>query len=93
MQLDMNPKTEKAMVALEEKSIEALSEALGRGGEMDDTEKAAVKLLGVVAKNRQTLTARSALNFQMAREITSDPAAMRKYVAATNPQLTAQLNE
>lgn len=58
-------------------------------GEITDAERAAIKILAIVAKNRQTMTAREALHFNMASAL-SDPEQLKKYVQTTCPQLTGK---
>lgn len=48
--------------------------------------KVAVKMMGVVAKNRQTLTNRAAVEFGMAQIIATDDG-LKKYVTATSPHI------
>ena len=76
---------------LEDLSMTAIKAAL-TGKKASDSEevKIAVKVLGIVAKTRQTLTNRSAIEFGMASSIGSDEQ-LKKYVAVTNPQVQKAL--
>jgi hypothetical protein len=73
---------------LETKAIAVVNGLLDSSVEATDAERAAVKVLGIVAKNRQTMTAREALHFNMAVSL-SDPDQLAKYVQTTCPQLAA----
>ena len=48
------------------------------------------EMLGVVAKNRQTMTNRSAIDFHIASSI-ADEKQLRNYIATTNPQIQKAL--
>ena len=75
------------MNELEDLSLGVISNALNDKIDADDDKvKVAVKMMGVVAKNRQTVMHRAAVEFGMAQYITDD-AGMAKYIAATNPQI------
>ena len=75
------------MSKLEDMSLDTIKEALkGEISADDDKVKVAVKMMGVVAKNRQTLTNRSAIEFGMA-QIIADEAGLKKYVKITSPQI------
>lgn len=77
---------------LEDLSLRKIKEAL-EGKIASDSEeiKISVKVLGIVAKNRQTLTNRSAIEFGMASYLGSEEQ-LKKYIAATNPQIQKALN-
>jgi len=90
-QMELTPKSEQKWNELEEMSLDAVRSAIKRGGEMDDSEKAAVKALGIAAKNRQTSTARAALHYNMAAAIGS-PDELKRYISITNPVVTKSLN-
>ena len=75
---------EKAMSELEDTAIQVVHDAIKRGGDMDESERAAVKALNVVSKNRQTSTARAGLAFHMAEKI-FDGKELRRYVETTSP--------
>lgn len=90
MTMEMNETTEKKWSELELNALAAVKTAIDRGGDFDDSEKAAVKILGVAAKNRQTLTAREALRFNMAAMI-ADPEQLKRYISATAPKVQKAL--
>jgi hypothetical protein len=56
----------------------------------DEKVKVAVKTMSVVAKNRQTLTHRVAIDFGMATSIASDKE-MKKYIENTQPHIRKAL--
>ena len=89
-QMELTPETEQKWTELEEMSLDAVRTAIKRGGDLDDSEKAAVKALGIAAKNRQTSTARAALHFNMANAIGS-PDELKRYISVTNPVVTKAL--
>ncbi len=75
------------MNAIEDASMEAIQQALGGKMDADDDKvKIAVKMMGVVAKNRQTVMHRSAVEFGMAQFVT-DEAGLQRYLKATQPQI------
>ena len=85
--LEMTNAKAKEMSDIEDMSLATVKEALNDEIEADDDKvKVAVKMMGVVAKNRQTLTNRSAIEFGMA-QIIADEKGMKRYVAATCPQI------
>jgi len=71
---------------LEDGALGMMQDVIDGNRDMDDVAKGAMKILNVVAKNRQTLTAREASRFHMACAI-SDETALKKYVNATQPQI------
>lgn len=83
-QMELTPQSEQKWTELEQISLDAVRSAIQRGGELDDSEKAAVKTLGIAAKNRQTSTARAALHFNMASSI-ADPEELKRYIQTTSP--------
>ena len=75
------------MNAIEDASMEAIQQALDDKMDADDDKvKIAVKMMGVVAKNRQTVMHRSAVEFGMAQFVT-DEAGLQRYLKATQPQI------
>lgn len=89
--LTMLPKKIEQMDKMEDLSMEAINAALNDEIDADgDKVKVAVKMMGVVAKNRQTLTHRKAVDFNMAGVALSDEQ-LRKYVNATSPQIKKAL--
>lgn len=79
------------MSEIEDKSLETIREALNDDIEADDEKvKVAVKMMGVVAKNRQTLTNRTAVEFGMAHSIATETE-LKKYIAVTHPQIKKAL--
>jgi len=89
-QMELTPQSEKKWNELEDLSLDTVRTAIQRGGELDDSEKAAVKALGIAAKNRQTSTARAALHFNMASSI-GDAEELKRYIQTTNPVITKAL--
>lgn len=82
-------KTEK-MQNLEDAAIDVLNNVLKGEREVDEQAKVAMKTLAVVAKNWQTLTHKTAIEFTMASSIGTE-AELKKYVAVTNPQVKKAL--
>jgi len=77
----------KKMSEIEDMSLDTIKQAIqGDINADEDKVKVAVKMMGVVAKNRQTLTNRSAIEFGMAQIIATE-AGLKKYVEITNPQV------
>ena len=75
----------------EDLSLDIIKKTLkGEINAENDEVKVAVKMLGIVAKNRQTMTNRSAIEFGMATSIATD-GQLKKYVEATNPQIQKAL--
>ena len=66
---------------------DALSGTIDAG---DDCVKVASKMLGVAAKNRQTLTNRSAIEFSMASSVGTEKE-LKNYIAVTNPKVRKAL--
>jgi len=88
--LEISETKEKKLDELESQAITIIGETLKEQRDFDDLAKTAIKLLGVVAKNRQTLTARSALGFNMAWTIGTDKE-IANYIKVTNPVIRRQL--
>ncbi len=85
--LTMTEAKAKQMDNIEDMSMATIQDALNDQIEADDDKaKIAVKMMGVVAKNRQTVMHRSAVEFGMAQFIT-DEAGLERYLKATNPQI------
>ena len=81
------------MNAIEDASMDIIQQALS--GKLDadgDNVKIAVKMMSAVAKNRQTMMHRGAVEFRMVMAIASE-AEMKKYLEATNPQIKKALGE
>jgi len=72
---------------LEAMSIKTLKEYIGGNRQGGDDIRIAAQMMQVVAKNRQTTTAREALRFNMITSITDDPKTLTKYAKATQPQI------
>lgn len=85
--LQMTEAKAKGLGEIEDLSMATVKQALkDEIGADDERVKVAVKMLGMVAKNRQTMTNRSAIEFGMVSSIATE-AQLKKYVAATNPQI------
>ena len=72
---------------LEMASLKVLLGVLKDGKVMSDEGKVAMQALNVVGKNRQTLTAREGIRFSMAKTLARDPEQLKKYVAASQPEI------
>lgn len=81
----------KKLDEIEDLALDTIREAL-KGEIAADAEevKIAVKIASIVAKNRQTSTHRSAIEFGMATGIAT-PEELKKYIEITNPQVTKAL--
>jgi hypothetical protein len=89
--LEMTQAKAEKLSAVEDKAIEVVRDALGGVTASDSDEaKLAIKTLNIVAKNRQTLTARQAIGFSMAQAVGTDKE-LKQYIAVTNPQVRAAL--
>lgn len=89
--LQMTKAKAEVLDEVEDLSLVTIKQALKGDLDADDDKvKVAVKMMGVVAKNRQTMTNRSAIEFGMATSIASEEQ-LRKYVEATNPQIQKAL--
>ena len=84
--LDMTEAKIKDLDSLETSAITIMQKVMKDERDMDDTAKAAIKVLNMVAKNRQTLTAREGIRMSMVTYI-ADEAELKKYVLATQPQI------
>ena len=79
------------MSAIEDTSMEIITQALSDQIDADsDKVKIAVKMMSAVAKNRQTMMHRAAVDFRMALSIASE-SELKKYLKATNPQIQKAL--
>ena len=76
---------------VEDLALDTIKDAL-KGTIPADTEevKVAVKTMSMVAKNRQTTTHRTAIEFGMATSIGTEEQ-LKKYIKATNPQVQKAL--
>lgn len=91
--LRMSADKEKKMDEIEDLSLNTIKETLkGVTDAEDEVVKVAVKMMGVVAKNRQTLTHRSALEFTMATSVATEKE-LKKYVKNTSPQVQKALGK
>lgn len=89
--LQINEAKAQKMDAIEDLSLDAIKNALeGNVPADEETVKVAVKMMGVVAKNRQTLTHRGAVEFAMASSIATEQQ-LKKYIEVTNPQIKKAL--
>ena len=88
--LDVTQKKADRLEALEELAITTLTEALKDERDVDDKTQIAMKTLNMIAKNRQTMTAREGIRFSMAQSIGNDDQ-LKKYIAVTQPQVKKAL--
>ncbi len=85
--LNMTEAKASKMSEIEDLSLATIKKALDGTVSADNDEvKVAVKMMGVVAKNRQTLTHRTAIDFNMAFSV-ADEKQLAKYIEFTNPQI------
>lgn len=90
MRMGITEAKEKKFDELEMASLDVLLKVLNGDQDVDDEANLAMKALNTVAKNRQTLTARSGIEFAMANRSLND-AEMAAYVAATQPEIRKTL--
>lgn len=85
--LQMTEEKTKKLDEIEDLALDTIKQALKEEIDSDDERvKVSVKTLGIVAKNRQTSTHRSAIEYGMAANIAT-PEQLKKYINATNPQI------
>lgn len=75
---------------VEKLALDVLIKALKDGGEIGDEVTIAVKTLNMVAKNRQTLTAREAIRWSMVQTL-DDPIQLKKYIGFSEPEIKKAL--
>lgn len=85
--LDVSEAKAKKLDEMENKALDILNSFFQGNWDFSDKVKLAMQGLSVVAKNRQTLTAREGLRFNMVSTITDDPKALKKYIRATSPEI------
>jgi len=85
--LDVSESKAKKLDDMEHSALDILNSFFAGKRAFGDEVKLAMQSLNVVAKNRQTLTAREGLRFNMITAITDDPKALKKYVNATSPEI------
>jgi len=90
--LDIGEATEKKLAELENGALDILIAFFKGNREYGDDVKMAIQSMNIVAKNRGTLTAREGVRFGIVSAITDDPAKLKKYVKATNPQISKLLS-
>ena len=89
--LQMTEAKAKKLEEVESLALDVIRNALDDALPADDEKvKVAVKTMSVVAKNRQTLTHRTAIDFGMATSIATDKE-MKKYIEATSPHIKKAL--
>ena len=89
--LNITEEKAKKLSEIEDLSLGTIKEALNGVMNADDEQvKVATKMLSVIAKNRQTMTNRSAIEFSMATSVGTE-GQLKKYVAATNPHIQKAL--
>lgn len=84
--LDMTDAKMKDFDDLETQAMIIMRSVMDDKREMDDVAKGAIKILNMVAKNRQTLTAREGIRIGMVSSIASETQ-LKKYILATQPQI------
>ncbi len=73
---------------IEDLALDVIKNALDNSIAADDEKvKVAVKIMSVVAKNRQTLTHRVGIDFGMATSIATNDEERRKYITVTSPHI------
>jgi hypothetical protein len=89
--MEINEKRAEQFDKLEKTAIELLQDYLDGNRQGGDDVVTARCVLNVIKGNRQTMTAREALKFNMASSITDDPKVLKRYVEATNPAISKLL--
>ena len=85
MSMELSKDAEEQYGKLELTCLKKLQRAMEED-ETNDVVKQAKEALAIIAKNRQTLSAREAVRFSMVASF-GDEAQKRKYVEATQPQI------
>lgn len=89
--LEMTEVKAQKLSEVEDLALETVKDALKGTVAADAPEaKLASHTLSVVAKNRQTLTARQAIGFNMASTIASEKE-LKRYIEITNPEVKKAL--
>ena len=89
--LQMTEAKARKLAEVEDLALDVIKGALNETFASDDEKvKVAVKTMSVVAKNRQTLTHRVAIDFGMAILIATDKE-MKKYIETTSPHIKKAL--
>ena len=86
MSLEITEGKEKKMGELEDVSMDVVLEYLKGNRQGGDDVVTARCMINAMKGNRQTMTAKEALRFNMASSVSSE-AQLKKYVAATCPQI------
>ena len=85
--LEIGTKRAEQFDKLEETSINILQDYMDGKRQGGDDVVTARCVLNVIKGNRQTLTARDALRFNMATVFADEPKALKRYVKATQPEI------
>lgn len=89
--LQMTQAKSDSLSEIEDLALATVQKALKDEIDADDEKvKVAVKMMGIVAKNRQTMTNRTAIEFGMASSIATEKQ-LESYVKVTNPQIQKAL--
>ena len=88
--LDLSEVKSEQMDKLETTAMSVIQDVLEEKREVDDVAQAAIKTMSMVAKNRQTQTARMGLSWNIAATI-GDDEALKKYVEITTPKIKKAL--
>lgn len=75
---------------LEDVAVRTLEQALNDEREVDDKVQLAMKVANMVAKNRQTMTAREGIRFSMAQSIGTEDQ-LSKYISVSQPEVKKAL--
>lgn len=84
--LDMTTEKASKLDKLEDTALDVLQDAMDGENDVTDEAKLAMKVLNAVAKNRQTLTARSGIELAMANRVLND-GQITAYVKASSPTI------
>lgn len=85
--LDLSKSRAEDMDNLEGSAIKVMQQFFDGKRQGGDDVKLAMQTMNVVAKNRVTTTAREGMRFNMINAITDDPKILKRYVAASQPEI------
>ena len=85
--LDISDTKAKKLDEMENSALDILNGFFSGNRDFGDEVKLAMQSLNIVAKNRQTLTAREGQRFNMISAITKDAKVLKKYIQVTSPEI------
>lgn len=88
--MDITNAKAKKLNELEDSALLILQSFVDEKRDCDDVVKGSLKIVNMVAKNRQTTTHKKAIEFSMAASIATEEQ-KKKYIAATSPHVLKAL--